>query len=89
MLVLATTKDKPELVYVTLVPVMLFYVLDFYYFGFEKAFRVGYNDFVKKLHSGDLEAGDLYLVAPTGSMFSHRTRPLTLGLYFVLGFKRI
>lgn len=48
-------------------PTLLFWFLDAYYLGLEKQFRDQYNEFIKKLHEGRLEAGDLFAVAPTGS----------------------
>ena len=46
----------------------LFGVLNAYYLSLERAFRASYNAFVRKVHDGSLEVGDLYVVRPSGSV---------------------
>lgn len=64
ILVVVADKDKPKYVLIAFIPTFLFMCLDTYYLAMEKGFRNSYNSFVKKLHSSDLEAEDLYAVKP-------------------------
>jgi len=71
LLVVIADKNKPDLVYIGLLPTILFFALDTYYLAHEKGIRASYNRFIKKLHSGKIEADDLFVVAPSGSMKAH------------------
>ena len=64
ILVVIADKAKPNYAWIALIPVILFFVLDAYYLGQERAFRATYNDFVRQLHTGTVGANDLFLVAP-------------------------
>ncbi len=50
ILVIVADKAKPEYVWLSIVPIILFYLLDSYYLGLERGFRDRYNEFVRKLH---------------------------------------
>ena len=66
VLVLAARTGHPETALLALVPTALFLILDTYYLALERAFRNSYNDFVRRLHSGELAQSCVYKVAPTG-----------------------
>lgn len=66
ILVIVADKGKPDFAWIALFPSILFAGLDAYYLALEKGFRNSYNEFIKKLHTGQLTTEDLYSVAPTG-----------------------
>jgi hypothetical protein len=72
IIVVVAGKGEPGYVSIALVPVGLFFLLDAYYLGLERQFRDRYNDFVGKLHEGNAEVEDVFIVTPgggpTGSM---------------------
>ena len=69
ILVLIADKGKPELVWIAVIPIVLFLALDAYYLSLEKMFRLSYNNFIDKLHKGKVVATDLYAVVPFGSIY--------------------
>ena len=62
--VLVAAKDEPRYVFVALVPIALFWCLDSYYLGLERKFREQYNTFIRKLHEGNAEIEDVFIVSP-------------------------
>jgi len=64
MLVIIADKGKPEFVWVSVFPIVLFLFLDAYYLGLEKRFRDRYNEFIRKLHDGTADVEDLFIVTP-------------------------
>ena len=68
VLVLVARTEQPNYALIALLPAGLFLLLDTYYLALERAFRNSYNDFVGKLHRGELQPADLYRLAPTGSI---------------------
>lgn len=76
ILVTIADKQKPELAWLCIIPILLFCALDAYYLGLEKGFRESYNDFIKKLHEGKLSHEDLFAVRPKGKMFCHNLEAL-------------
>ena len=66
MLVLVARTDTPAYALLALLPTLLFCILDAYYLALEQAFRRSYDDFVCKLHRGEVALTDLYRVVPTG-----------------------
>lgn len=64
ILVVIADKAKPNYAWIALIPVILFFFLDAYYLGQERAFRATYNDFVRRMHAGTAGTTDLFLVAP-------------------------
>ena len=66
VLVLVARSGEPQHALLALVPTLLFWVLDTYYLGLERAFIRSQNAFVKKLHQGKLELADVYRVVPVG-----------------------
>ena len=77
ILVIVADKGKPDFAWIALFPAILFAGLDAYYLALEKGFRNSYNDFIKKLHTGQLSAEDLYSVAPTGRSLDLQVSALT------------
>ena len=67
ILVLVARTGEAEHALIALAPTGLFYVLDAYYLGLERAFRQSYGKFVSKLQEGVVTTSDLYEVAPAGS----------------------
>lgn len=66
ILVLLADRDSPNLVWIAIAPIILFCMLDAYYLAMEKEFRDRYNQFVRKLHAGDVTIDDLFVVIPPG-----------------------
>lgn len=65
ILVVIADRDIPHLVWIALVPIVLFSVLDAYYLGLERVFRGSYNTFIEKLHHGDIRIEDIYVITPS------------------------
>ena len=64
MLILTARTDTPAYALLAFFPVVFFAFLDAYYLALEQAFRHSYNDFVRKLHNGEVALADLYQVRP-------------------------
>ena len=90
VLVIVADKGKPDFALISLIPTTLFLILDAYYLALEKGFRESYNNFVKKLHDGQLQSVDLYSVSPKGNILKHRLEALksfsVWGFYLTLIF---
>ncbi len=67
--IVVTTADKAEAeyVWVSMVPIVLFFLLDSYYLGLERTFRKRFNAFIKKLHEGQATVEDVFIIAPAGA----------------------
>lgn len=61
----ASDKDKPNAVWMALVPITLFFLIDSYYLGLERRYRDMYNNFVGKLQADSATIKDLFVLAPT------------------------
>lgn len=68
VLVLVARTEQPHYALLALLPAGMFLILDTYYLALERAFRLSYNAFVRKLHQGELQSAELYRIAPTGSI---------------------
>lgn len=77
ILVAIADKNKPQLAWLCVIPILLFCSLDTYYLGLEKGFRESYNHFIKKLHSEKLTHEDLFAVSPRGKMLCHNIDAFT------------
>jgi hypothetical protein len=62
ILVVIADKNKPNYAWITLIPIVLFFLLDSYYLGKERSFREIYNSFVKDLHSGEVATDKLFVL---------------------------
>lgn len=86
IIILAADKENPQVIEYTLLPVIMFYILDVYYLAYEKAFRASYNKFVDNLPS-NLEQDVIYRIFPEGNIWKHRKDALisfsTTGFYIL------
>lgn len=71
MLVLMANAGEVAYAWLALVPVLTVGILDTYYLSLEQRFRNSYNDFVGKLHKGELEPTEVYVIKPSGSVGTH------------------
>ena len=65
-LVLIARIDRPDYILFSLLPIIMFLILDAYYLALERSFRYSYNASVRKIIRGELVPSDLYVVKPTG-----------------------
>lgn len=77
--IIIATIDEPDYVWIALIPLLPFVILDSYYLGLERRFRARYNDFIRKLHSSSVTISDLFLV--TLEAGAGRTFLSTLGAF--------
>lgn len=69
ILVVIADKNKPNYAWISLIPIVLFFLLDSYYLGQERSFRQIYNDFVKEMHSfGEITIDKLFALKPPKGM---------------------
>ena len=68
ILVLVARTGEPQHALIALAPTILFYILDAYYLSLERVFRRSYDNFVRKIHEGQVSISDIYAVASTGSI---------------------
>jgi len=66
IIVVLADKAQPGYVWIALIPVGLFFLLDAYYLGLEQQFRDRYNVFIRKLHEDNADIEDVFIVAPSG-----------------------
>jgi hypothetical protein len=64
IVVIIADKGKPDFVWVSVIPIALFFFLDLYYLSLERLFREVYNDFIRKLHIGTAMVEDVFSIAP-------------------------
>ncbi|MFH1741796.1 MAG: hypothetical protein ABIH23_22560 [bacterium] len=86
VLVVLADKNKADYVWIAVIPIVLFLVLDAYYLALEKGFRNSYNKFIDKMHGGEVESRDLYAVIPSGSLFKlffKSLRSFSVGPFYV------
>ncbi|WP_334985478.1 hypothetical protein [Nostoc sp.] len=69
ILVVIADKNKPNYAWISLIPIVLFFLLDSYYLGQERSFREIYNNFVKELHfSGEITIDKVFVLKPPKGM---------------------
>jgi hypothetical protein len=66
ILVVLADKGTPQLVWIAVIPVGLFFLLDAYYLGLERRFRNLYNIFIKKLHNDSAVIEDAFIASSPG-----------------------
>jgi hypothetical protein len=66
IVVIISDKGNPTYVWISSVPIVLFFFLDAYYLGLERLFRDVYNGFIRKLHAGTATIEDVFIIAPGG-----------------------
>lgn len=65
VVVIIADKGKPDLVWVSFIPIVLFFFLDSYYLGLERQFRNLYENFINKLQKADSEIGrEVFAINP-------------------------
>jgi hypothetical protein len=64
VIVIIADKGKPNYIWISIVPVAPFLVLDSYYLSLECQFRSIYNDFIRKLHADTATVEDVFYVNP-------------------------
>ena len=67
ILVIVADKGKSQYALITVIPTILFLILDAYYLALERMFRNSYNNFIEKLHTGQIVTSDLYAVVTSGN----------------------
>ena len=68
VLVLVAQTGKADHALIALAPTALLYMLDAYYLMLENRFVRSYNNFVCKVHMGQVTTSHLYTVVPDGSI---------------------
>ncbi len=75
--------------WIAVVPTSLFWMLDSYYLGLERAFRESYNQFVERLHDNELEQEELFQIGTHDAKWQYGLPSLfsisTFPFYAVLG----
>jgi len=66
IIVIIADKGRSHYVWISIVPIALFFSLDAYYLGLERLFRGVYNDFIRKLHAGGATVADVLIISPAG-----------------------
>lgn len=64
VIVIIADKGKPNYIWISIVPIALFLVLDSCYLSLERQFRSTYNDFIRKLHGEIATVEDVFYVNP-------------------------
>lgn len=64
-------KNKPESIWMAIIPITLFFLLDAYYLGIENQYISLYNHFVQKLHRKEAVSEDLFILSPQEKIFIH------------------
>lgn len=64
IIVVVADQGNPDYVWISVIPVTLFFLLDAYYLGLEKRFRALYDEFIQKLHTESAKLEDVYIVTP-------------------------
>ena len=82
--VLVARTSAPAFSLIGLLPVTLFCFIDAYYLANERAFRRSYEDFVGRLHDGELRPQELYLIKRPDS--TRKEQLSALGSWSVLPF---
>ena len=62
IVVILSDKANPDYIWVTLIPITLFFFLDSFYLGLESRFRQRYDEFIEKLHKDDASIDDMFIV---------------------------
>lgn len=63
IVVIVADEDRAELIWISLLPVVLLSVLDAYYLGLERQFRGLYNSFIRKIHTDKVAVDDVFVVS--------------------------
>ena len=85
-------ENQPSLVWVTIIPIGIFYLVDCYYLMLERQFRNGFNRSAEKIKEGAFTRDDLFQLVPVDdlkeewkvSLKSKSTWPIYLGLFITV-----
>ncbi len=58
----AASSYNKNILWISILPIVIFCLLDMFYLSLEKGFREQYNLFVKKIHTGEVLDKDFFLV---------------------------
>jgi len=64
VIVIIADKGKPNYVWISAIPIVLFLLLDSYYLFLERHFRGVYKDIIRKLHFGTATLDDTFEIDP-------------------------
>ena len=67
VILITTRENESAYILMAVVPVMVLFLLNTYYHSKELGFRRSYDDFVGKVHRGEIELSDLYLAKTLGT----------------------
>lgn len=84
--IIVAVADKPndKLLWIALIPIPAFLLLDAYYLALERGFRDSYNTFVKRYCAGTLQLEDVFCINPSKDLVLLRFEAFTS--YSILGF---
>jgi hypothetical protein len=68
IVVVVADRGKPDFVWIAIIPIALFLLLDSYYLFLEYQFRSAYNNFIRKLHFGTAIVDDVFVIAPRAGL---------------------
>lgn len=83
--VVTADNTKPDYIFIGTIPILLFSLLDSYYLGLERSFRNSYNEFINKLHNGQAQVEDIYIVNPDGGLGKRIQSTLSALFSFSIG----
>ena len=64
IIVVIAGQENHNYIWISIMPIFLFFLLDSYYLALERQFRSVYNDFIKKLHINEAIIDDVFYVLP-------------------------
>ena len=68
VIIIVADKGRPNYVWISAIPILLFGILDSYYLALERQFRSIYNDFIRKLHFESATVDDVFIIGPTSGI---------------------
>ena len=71
-LIILSIDNSKISIWISLLPVLIFYFLDSFYLGLERQFRDSYNDFLKKLNEDTIQEKDIFkIIIKPRNFWSH------------------
>jgi hypothetical protein len=64
LFVITTNLDENATLWVSILPIVLFLVMDMQYLALERRFRDIYDEFVSNLHAGNISEGSIFVIKP-------------------------
>jgi len=95
IMVITTNLNQTATLWISIIPIVLFMIMDMQYLALERRFRDIYNDFVRDLHDNKVSDADLFHIRPWdnttdmichffGSFFSFAIAPFYLIMVFII-----